>query len=162
MARQFFEILQAPVREISKNRDHASFSFSAFDLRPSLPQWHQLTVSCRQKTRRQSSHMRIARIKGRCRRTMLQEFLEVPNVGRCPSCGARLAAPEWSEPLGGGGIARMWCCQVCSNSFLTTESDVEKARSWEVDSNRTFEILRRVLFGPFRRRFLNFVKSCQR
>ena len=57
---------------------------------------------------------------------MLQEFLDVPNVQLCPSCGTRLAAPEWSEPLSAGRTASVWCCQICSNSFLTPMALVRK------------------------------------
>jgi ribosomal protein S27E len=93
---------------------------------------------------------------------MLQEFLDVPNVQLCPSCGTRLAAPEWSESLSAGRTASVWCCQICSNSFLTPDGAGEKARSWDAHSNRAVEILRRTLFESLRRRFLNFVESCQR
>ena len=77
---------------------------------------------------------------------MLQEFLDVPNVQLVQAVGPGWLLLSGQNP-NAGRTASVWCCQICSNSFLTPDSAGKKARSWDAHSNRAVEILRRTLLS---------------
>jgi len=45
-------------------------------------------------------------------------------VQHCPSCGAVLKRPEWSERVNEQQVARVWHCTSCGHQYETRDDGV--------------------------------------
>jgi hypothetical protein len=53
----------------------------------------------------------------------------VAPVQHCPSCGAVLKRPEWSERVGEQQVARVWHCTGCGHECETRDEGISQEPS---------------------------------